>query len=270
MRIGLISTADGPQLALQRGEKWFAAAPAGQGLKEVLSAGDGLDEIGGEVHGELLSPLAPGKIVAIGLNYKDHIREAKMEAPKEPLIFTKFPSSVIGTDQPVVVDESRTRRVDWEVELAVVIGKTTRDVTPEDALDSVFGYTIANDVSARDMQFGDGQWVRGKSQDTFCPVGPVVVTSDELEDPSNLRLITRVNGTTMQDSTTAELLFGISELIAYCSNNFTLEPGDLLLTGTPWGCGEFMTPPTHLHPGDVVECEIEGIGILKNPIVAPS
>lgn len=269
MRIGLIDSTDGPQVAIQRGEQWLAAAPAGRGLTDLLKSDTPLHTDGREVRGELLAPITPGKIVAIGLNYKDHIREANMETPKEPLVFTKFTSSITGTNQPVIVDESRTQRVDWEVELAVVIGKTARNVSAEEALEYVFGYTIANDVSARDMQFGDGQWVRGKSQDTFCPVGPVIVTPDELDDPSNLRLATRVNGTTMQDSTTAELLFDIKELIAYCSENFTLEPGDLLLTGTPWGCGEFMSPPQHLHPGDVVECEIEGIGVLKNPVVAP-
>jgi 2-keto-4-pentenoate hydratase/2-oxohepta-3-ene-1,7-dioic acid hydratase in catechol pathway len=141
-------------------------------------------------------------------------------------------------------------------------------VAPEDALAYVFGYTVANDVSARDLQFGDGQWVRGKSLDTFCPLGPVVVTADEIPDPQALHLECRVNGEVMQDATTDLMVFGVAELISYCSRNFTLEPGDVLLTGTPWGCGEFMDPKRSLAPGDVVECEIDGIGILRNPVAA--
>ncbi|MEB4615105.1 fumarylacetoacetate hydrolase family protein [Leucobacter sp. M11] len=270
MRIGRMNTENGPQLVIQDGERWLAAAPAGYGLPQVLASGATIAPNGGEVTGELLAPLVPGKIVAIGLNYMDHVRESKMEVPTSPLVFTKFPSSVTGPGADVVIDEARTQRVDWEVELALVIGKTTRNVSVEDALDSVFGYTVANDVSARDMQFGDGQWVRGKSQDTFCPLGPVVVTPDELGNPGELNLSTRVNGVAMQDSNTRELIFGLAELVAYCSENFTLEPGDVILTGTPWGCGEFMTPPVHLHPGDLVECEIEGIGVLANPVVAAS
>jgi 5-carboxymethyl-2-hydroxymuconate isomerase len=152
--------------------------------------------------------------------------------------------------------------------LAVVIGQTLRGVAPEAALDGVFGYTVANDVSARDLQFSDGQWVRSKSIDGFCPVGPVVVTADEISDPQALALRTMVNGDVKQDSSTAEMLFGVAELICYCSRSFTLEPGDLLLTGTPWGCGEFMDPPQSLHPGDRVVVAVEGIGELVNPVVA--
>jgi 2-keto-4-pentenoate hydratase/2-oxohepta-3-ene-1,7-dioic acid hydratase in catechol pathway len=140
---------------------------------------------------------------------------------------------------------------------------------PEKALEFVAGYTVANDISARDVQFTDGQWVRAKSFDGFCPLGPRVVTADEVEDPQSLRLRTRVNGETVQDSSTAEMVFGVRELIAFCSRSFTLEPGDVLLTGTPWGVGEFMEPRRSLAPGDVVECEIDGIGLLRNPMVAP-
>jgi 2-keto-4-pentenoate hydratase/2-oxohepta-3-ene-1,7-dioic acid hydratase in catechol pathway len=212
----------------------------------------------------------PGKIVAIGLNYLDHVREAGMAVPQAPLVFAKFPSSVIGHGEPIVIDPSLTERVDWEVELAVVVGRRMRDVEVSDALDHVFGYTVANDVSARDVQFGDGQWVRGKSFDTFCPLGPVVVTADELPDPQSLALRTRVNGETVQDSSTSEMIFGVAELLAYCSASFTLEPGDVVLTGTPWGCGEFMEPRRSLQPGDVVEAEVEGIGVLRNPVEAVS
>jgi 2-keto-4-pentenoate hydratase/2-oxohepta-3-ene-1,7-dioic acid hydratase in catechol pathway len=210
----------------------------------------------------------PGKIVAIGLNYLDHVRESGVDPPERPLVFAKFPSSMIGPGDPIVVDETVATRIDWEVELAVVIGKPTRHVEEADALDHVFGYTVANDVSARDVQFGDGQWVRGKSLDTFCPLGPVVVTRDEIPDPQILRLTTRVNGEKMQDSSTAEMIFSVAELLAFCSRSFTLEPGDVLLTGTPWGCGEFMNPPRSLKAGDVVEAEVEGIGVLRNPVIA--
>ncbi len=214
------------------------------------------------------APLAPGKIVAIGLNYLDHIRESGLEPPGQPLVFAKFPSSVIGPGQEIRLPLGLTERVDWEVELAVVIGTRARNVDAADALGHVFGYTVANDVSARDLQFGDGQWVRGKSLDTFCPVGPVVVTADEIPDPQALRLTCRVNGELMQDASTELMVFGVAELISHCSRSFTLEPGDLLLTGTPWGCGEFMEPRRSLAPGDVVECEIGGIGTLRNPVVA--
>ncbi|MFN8218263.1 MAG: fumarylacetoacetate hydrolase family protein [Solirubrobacterales bacterium] len=214
----------------------------------------------------LRAPLRPGKIVAIGLNYRDHIRETGMEAPAEPLIFAKFPSSVIGPGEAIRIDRELTKRVDWEVELAVVVGPRMHRVSESDALPHVFGYTIGNDVSARDLQFSDGQWVRGKSLDTFCPLGPVVVTVDEIADPQALRLETRVNGETMQSSSTSEMIFGVAELLAYCSRCFVLEPGDVVLTGTPWGCGEFMDPPRCLEPGDRVDVEIEGIGTLHNPV----
>jgi len=210
----------------------------------------------------------PGKIVAIGLNYMDHVREAKMEPPARPLVFTKFTTSMIGDGDTIEIDPAAvTRRVDWEVELAVVIGRAMRRVAVADALDHVAGYTVANDVSARDVQFGDGQWVRGKSLDTFCPLGPRVVPASEIPDPQALKLRTRVNGETLQDSTTAEMVFGVAELLSFCSHSFTLEPGDVVLTGTPWGCGEFMDPVRSLQHGDLVEVEIDGIGTLRNPVV---
>lgn len=215
----------------------------------------------------LAPPISPGKIVAIGLNYLDHIREAGLAAPTSPLVFAKFPSSMIGHGDPIVVDREQTERVDWEVELAVVVGRTARRVSVDAALGHVFGYTVANDVSARDVQFSDGQWVRGKSFDTFCPVGPTLVTAEEVPDPQRLRLVTRVNGELVQDSSTAEMVFGVAELISFCSFAFRLDPGDLLLTGTPWGCGEFMAPPRSLRAGDRIECSIEGIGTLANDVV---
>jgi 2-keto-4-pentenoate hydratase/2-oxohepta-3-ene-1,7-dioic acid hydratase in catechol pathway len=215
----------------------------------------------------LLAPVRPRKVVAIGLNYRDHIAEADLEVPKAPLVFAKFPSSIVGPDAPIAIDRDVSERVDWEVELGVVIARPMRNVPADAALDHVLGYTVVNDVSARDVQFGDGQWVRGKSLDSFCPVGPVIVGPEEIPDPQTLRLTTRVNGDLVQDSNTSKMVFSVAEILAYCSRSFTLEPGDLVLTGTPWGCGEFMTPPRHLVGGDVVEVAIEGIGTLSNPVV---
>jgi 5-carboxymethyl-2-hydroxymuconate isomerase len=206
----------------------------------------------------------PGKIVAIGLNYMDHAKESGTEPPKRPLIFAKFTTAVINHEEQIRIPRKLTERVDWEVELAVIIGREASRVSEKDALAYVSGYTVANDVSARDLQFSDGQWVRAKSLDTFCPLGPKVV---ELDDPQNLRLQTRVNGETMQDSNTSQMIFGVAELISYCSHSFKLEAGDLILTGTPWGVGEFMDPKRSLQDGDIVECEIEGIGVLRNPVV---
>jgi 5-carboxymethyl-2-hydroxymuconate isomerase len=213
------------------------------------------------------APARPGKIVAIALNYKDHAREAGMDRPEHPLVFTKLTTSVIGDGDAIEIDRSVTQRVDWEVELAVVIGRPMRRVAVESALDHVFGYAVANDVSARDVQFADGQWIRGKSLDTFCPLGPRIVPASEIGDPQALGLRTRVNGETVQDSNTREMVFGVAELLAFCSSSFTLEPGDVLLTGTPWGCGEFMDPVRSLTHGDVVEVEVDGIGTLRNPVV---
>lgn len=208
----------------------------------------------------------PGKIVAIGLNYQDHVREAEMEPPAHPLVFTKFTTSVIANEDAIVIDRAITARVDWEVELAVVVGQAMTRVPTADALDYVYGYTVANDVSARDVQFGDGQWVRGKSLDTFCPLGPRVIPAADLPDPQAVGLRTRVNGELMQDSNTAEMIFGVAELLSFCSRSFTLEAGDVVLTGTPWGCGEFMDPVRSLQHGDLVEVEIDGIGSLRNPV----
>jgi 2-keto-4-pentenoate hydratase/2-oxohepta-3-ene-1,7-dioic acid hydratase in catechol pathway len=217
--------------------------------------------------GELDVPLRrPGKLACVGLNYADHIRETGLETPQRPLIFAKFTSSLAAPDQPVAWPAGLTEQVDWEAELAVVIGRRTSDVGVEEALGHVFGYTAANDVSARDLQFGDGQWVRAKSIDTFCPLGPVVVTADEYGDPQSKRVFSRVNGETMQDSTTAEMIFSAAEVISFLSRACTLQPGDVILTGTPWGVGGFRDPPVFLAAGDVVEVEVEGIGVLTSPI----
>jgi 2-keto-4-pentenoate hydratase/2-oxohepta-3-ene-1,7-dioic acid hydratase in catechol pathway len=214
---------------------------------------------------ELAAPLlAPGSIVAIGLNYLDHCREFGTEPPQAPMVFAKLPSSVRAPGQAIEWSPAITNAVDWEAELGVVIGRAAKDVAVDDALDFVFGYTIVNDVTARDVQSREAQWVRAKSLDTFCPLGPVVVTADELPDPQALAIRSRVNGETMQDSSTAEMIFGVAELVSALSRSFSLRPGDVIATGTPLGVGAFREPPRFLADGDVVEVEVEGIGTLQN------
>jgi 2-keto-4-pentenoate hydratase/2-oxohepta-3-ene-1,7-dioic acid hydratase in catechol pathway len=208
----------------------------------------------------------PGKIVGIGLNYMDHCREQKVMVPEYPLVFAKFGTAVIGPYDIIEWDADLTTKVDYEGELGAVIGKTARRVKQEDALDYVFGYTVVNDVSARDLQFSDKQWVRSKSLDSFCPFGPAIVTTDEIPNPQALALRTKVNGEVLQDSNTAEMIFGVRELVAYLSCSFTLEPGDLILTGTPAGVGVFRTPKIFLQNGDVLEVEIDGIGKIENRV----
>jgi len=216
----------------------------------------------------LLAPVpAPSKVVAIGLNYMDHCREQNIEPPKMPIIFAKFPSAVVGPGAAVRWDPALTRQVDYEVELAVVMGRTARRVSAAEALDCVAGYTICNDVSARDLQFGDRQWVRGKSLDTFCPLGPWLVTKDEIPDPHDLSLRCTVNGEILQDSTTAEMIFGVPQLIEFISRAFSLLPGDVIATGTPDGVGVFRSPQIFLKDGDVVTVEVEGLGQLTNHCV---
>ena len=269
MRIATVRAHDGPKLAIDVDGDYRRLEFDGD-LLSLIRAGIDPRElaVGDAVEGELEAPLRPGKIVAIGLNYLDHIRESKLPQPADPLVFAKFPSSVIGPRDAIVVDSELTAQVDWEVELGVVVGRRMRAVSVGAALEYVFGYTVCNDVSARDVQFSESQWTRGKSFDTFCPLGPVVVTADEIGDPQVLALRTLVNGEVMQDSSTAEMLFGVAELLSFCSRSFTLEPGDLLLTGTPWGCGCFMDPRRALQVGDIVECEVERIGALRNAVSA--
>ncbi|ETR71620.1 MAG: fumarylacetoacetate hydrolase family protein [Candidatus Magnetoglobus multicellularis str. Araruama] len=207
------------------------------------------------------------KVIAIGLNYMDHADECNMALPKEPLIFTKFSSSLNGHNHPIFWKESITQQVDFEAELAVIIGKTVYQCSKDQAYDAVFGYTCANDVSARDLQFGDGQWVRGKSLDTFCPLGPWMVSRDEIDNPHSLDIQCRVNGQIMQKSNTDQMIFSIPDLIVFLSNHFTLYPCDIILTGTPAGVGVFRKPQVFLKAGDTVEVEIENIGILSNKAV---
>jgi 2-keto-4-pentenoate hydratase/2-oxohepta-3-ene-1,7-dioic acid hydratase in catechol pathway len=213
----------------------------------------------------ILPPVTrPGKIVAVGRNYREHAAEESAALPTAPLLFAKFPSALVGDGANITWSAALSSQVDYEAELAVVIGHPARNVAIDRALDHVLGYTCLNDVSARDLQVSDGQWTRAKSLDTFCPMGPWLVTADEVPDPGTLRLRCRVNGEVRQDASTAELVHGVAELIAYCSESFTLEPGDVIATGTPGGVGAFRDPPVFLADGDTVEVEIERVGTLTN------
>lgn len=218
----------------------------------------------------LLAPIPrPPKIIAIGLNYMDHAREQKKDPPQRPILFAKYPSSVIGPYDAIHVHPDLSERVDYEAELGVVIGKTARNVNASDALDYVFGYTALNDVSARDLQFSpfvNGQWILGKSLDGFCPFGPSIVTSDEVRDPQNLPIRAILNGTVLQNSNTKEMIFSVAKLIEFISQGITLEPGDLIATGTPDGVGDFRQPPVYMHKGDVIEIEVAGVGKLHNEV----
>jgi 2,4-didehydro-3-deoxy-L-rhamnonate hydrolase len=209
----------------------------------------------------------PSKIVCVGLNYRDHAEEQGVELPSAPLLFAKWPNTLIGPGEPIVIPPVVTK-CDYEAELGVVIGSRVSRVSKENAFEAVRGYICANDVSARDLQFGDGQWTRGKSPDTFCPVGPAVVPASEIRNPHDLRIRAIVNGEVLQDSTTANLIFGVDEIISYASQTITFEPGDLILTGTPAGVGVFRDPQRLLQPGDEVTIEIEGVGSITNPVVA--
>ncbi len=247
-------------------------------IEQLISAGpDALTEIKNNLLAfnkyipfrdeELDAPMRkPGKIVAIGLNYIDHASESKMELPKHPLVFTKFNSSITGPFDPIIIPSSVTDKTDYEVELAVVIGKRAKNVTKENALDYVFGYTIINDVSARDVQFDDGQWVRGKSLDTFCPMGPYIVTADEITDPQDLQLKCAVNNEVLQNASTKDMIFGVAHLISVLSKSFTFEPGDIISTGTPSGVGFIRKPPIYLRDNDVMVTEVQHLGKLINKV----
>ena len=206
----------------------------------------------------------PGKIVCVGLNYRDHAEESGMEIPARPLLFAKWPNSLIGPGEPIVLPD-QSKEVDYEAELGVVIGTRAQHVPVADALDHVAGYVCANEVSARDIQFADGQWTRGKSFDSFCPVGPIV-SADQVPDPQALRIRCLLNGEVVQDSSTAQMIFTVAEVIAFVSDGITLEAGDLILTGTPPGVGWARKPPIYLADGDEVTVEIESVGSLTNPV----
>jgi 5-carboxymethyl-2-hydroxymuconate isomerase len=214
----------------------------------------------------LLAPLRPGKLIGIGLNFRDHAAETGATPPREPLLFAKLPSAVTGPAGPVR-RPSYTTELDYEGELAVVVGRTARDVPPERALEYVFGYAVADDVSARDRQREEPQWVRAKGGDGFAPFGPWITTTDEVPDPQALRIRTWVNGELRQDGRTRDMVFTVAELIAYCSSSFTLDPGDVILTGTPAGVGMGRRPPQFLEPGDRVRVEIDGLGAIEHDVV---
>lgn len=240
------------------------------GTAEIVEGGIVQKDAGRiQVH-RFLPVIEPVAVFCIGLNYLAHARETGMKAPVRPIVFMKNPASVTGHNQSIVLPSScrEPLQVDYEVELGVVIGRSAKNVSVESALDYVAGYTVANDVSARKWQKegGGGQWVRGKSFDTFCPVGPVFVSADEIEDPNDLALETVLNGQVLQQSRTSDMIFSVRELIAFLSEDTTLMPGTLILTGTPEGVGFTRTPPVFLKPGDRIEMTIEKIGTLVNNV----
>jgi 2-keto-4-pentenoate hydratase/2-oxohepta-3-ene-1,7-dioic acid hydratase in catechol pathway len=209
----------------------------------------------------------PGKLICIGLNYRDHAAESNLPIPERPVVFSKFATSVIAPGEPVVLPAA-SQQVDYEAELAVVIGRRAKSVSVDHALDYVLGYTAFNDVTARDFQFADGQWQRGKSCDSFAPMGPKIVTTDVVPNPHKLSIKLTLNGQTMQNSNTDQLIFGVPELIEFLSQTITLEPGDVIATGTPSGVGFARKPPVFLRPGDMMEVDIESVGKLNNKVVA--
>jgi 2-keto-4-pentenoate hydratase/2-oxohepta-3-ene-1,7-dioic acid hydratase in catechol pathway len=268
-----------PRGLLAEDEGLVATRAAVARARKVRMAGVLLTEL------DLVAPLEPGKIVCVGQNYASHVREQGLPMPDRPLLFAKFANAVVGDGQPVIRPPA-TRALDLEAELALVIGRRARRVSPSDALDHVAAYTAANDITARDLQGskpalregerGDGQWLRAKGSDTFLPLGPCLVTADELGDPAALAVHgyhTPAAGpgagreAMVQDGTTADLIFSIPELLAFITASITLEPGDVVITGTPAGVGVFRDPPVFLEPGDVVRVEVERIGSLANPIV---
>ena len=215
------------------------------------------------LHAPITRPL---KLIGVGLNYKDHAEEIKAPLPKQPLLFAMYSNAIIGPDQPIVIPPM-SKQVDYEAELGVVIGRRARHVSSDAALSYIAGYTIVHDVSARDLQFSDGQWLRAKSFDTFAPIGPYLVTTQTLGRADNLDIELRLNGKTLQKSNTSNLVFKAPELVSYISQVMTLEVGDVISTGTPGGVGFVRNPQVFMKPGDVAEIEIEGIGVLRNPVV---
>ncbi|XP_032794648.1 fumarylacetoacetate hydrolase domain-containing protein 2 [Daphnia magna] len=219
---------------------------------------------------QLLAPItSPDKVACIGMNYKDHCQEQGAPIPLEPLVFSKFPSCIIGPFDNIPYPAGLSEELDWEAELAVVIGKKGKNIDASLAKDYIFGYTVAHDVTARDWQLkkNGGQWLLGKAMDGFCPIGPCILTADQVPDPHRLAISCRVNGQVKQNSTTAQLVHGVYDCVAWLSKFCTLLPGDIILTGTPPGVGVFAKPPQFLKSGDVVECEVENIGIIRNSVI---
>jgi 2-keto-4-pentenoate hydratase/2-oxohepta-3-ene-1,7-dioic acid hydratase in catechol pathway len=218
---------------------------------------------------KLLAPLIPVNILALGINYKKHADETAMSYPEEPILFLKATSSVIGPEEPIILPAAGPDRVDYEAELAVIIGRTAKNMAPDKVMDCIYGYTCANDVSARDWQFDrqKGQWSRGKSFDTFCPIGPWIVTKEEIADPDDVSIRAVLNGRTVQDSNTSNMIFSMREIVSRLSQSMTLLAGTLILTGTPEGVGFTRNPPLYLQAGNVITIEIERIGSLTNKVV---
>jgi 2-keto-4-pentenoate hydratase/2-oxohepta-3-ene-1,7-dioic acid hydratase in catechol pathway len=250
----------------------LTSATGAHDVGELLAAGGSVSEADA---GELIDPdtamrrapiARPGKIICVGLNYHDHCREQEVEPPPYPPLFAKFANAIASPGDPITRPRV-TEKLDLECELAVVIGRRASHIGRHEALDHVFGYTILNDITMRDLQREDHRWLRAKGSDGFAPIGPVVVSADELTDTTALRLRSSVNGETWQDSSTAEMIFDVPTIIAFASRTITLEPGDLIATGTPAGVGHFQRPPRYLHQGDQLRCEVEGIGALENSVV---
>jgi|SRR5579875_263504 2-keto-4-pentenoate hydratase/2-oxohepta-3-ene-1,7-dioic acid hydratase in catechol pathway len=285
MRLATIQTPAGPRAAVLQGEDYIdlhaTRSDLAPRVRELLAAGPDMLRNVAEVAArpdavrypaasvKLLAPIPdPPKVICIGLNYRDHATESGAPIPREPVLFSKFATAIIGPGQAIRLP-AVSREVDYEAELVLVVGKKGRRLSAAAALDHLAGCTIGHDVSARDWQLKkDGrQWLAGKTFDTFAPIGPVLVTMDELNDPHSLSIRLRLNGQTMQDSNTRQMIFRAGDLLAYISQVVTLEPGDLIFTGTPSGVGFTRKPPVFLKDGDVVEIEIEKIGILRNPVV---
>jgi 2-keto-4-pentenoate hydratase/2-oxohepta-3-ene-1,7-dioic acid hydratase in catechol pathway len=285
MRLATIQTPSGPRAAVRQGDAFVdlhATDPILPGsIRQLLEAGPAALKAAAEAAAKanavrfpadavkLLPPVPdPHKIVCLGLNYRDHAMETNAPIPKEPVLFSKYATALIGQGEPIVLPPV-SQEVDYEAELVIVVGKRGRNLRAENASGYVAGYTIGHDVSARDWQLkkDQRQWMVGKTFDTFAPTGPVIVTADEVPDPHALPIRLRLNGQTMQDSNTRQMIFPVPAVLAYLSQVFTLEPGDLIFTGTPPGVGIARKPPVYLKGGDVVEVEIEGLGVLRNPVV---
>src|SRR5262245_56926645 len=284
MRLATLNTPHGPRPAVLVGDRYFELAAADlrfpDSVRQVIAdprwliaarefaaqpKGNGVPEATARFHAPIHDPQ---KVVCVGLNYRDHAHESKMPIPKEPVLFSKFPSALIGHGEPIVVP-SVSSKVDYEAELVIVVGKRGRHISQESAMEHVAGYSVGHDVSARDWQLEkDGkQWMVGKTFDTFAPVGPTLVTRDEVPDPHKLGIRLRLNGQTLHSSNTEQMIFTVPQLIAYLSLVFTLEPGDLIFTGTPPGIAHARIPPVYLKTGDVAEVEIDTLGFLRNAVV---
>jgi 2-keto-4-pentenoate hydratase/2-oxohepta-3-ene-1,7-dioic acid hydratase in catechol pathway len=285
MRLATIQTAAGPRAAILHGDFYIdlhtTRPDLPMSVRELIAGGAGMLRAATEAAArpdaarhaaasvKLLAPIPdPPKVICIGLNYRDHAAETGAAIPREPVVFSKFATAIIGPEEAIRLPPV-SQEVDFEAELVLVVGKKGRRLSAASAMDHLAGYTIGHDVSARDWQLKkDGkQWLAGKSFDTFAPTGPLLVTADEIADPHNLGIRLRLNGQTMQNSNTGQMIFRAGDLLAYISQVVTLEPGDLIFTGTPPGVGVARKPPVFLKGGDVVEVEIDGLGVLRNPVV---